>query len=272
MTIKRDFGLKHISNDSKTREKLQDYINLKLASHGLPTYQKEGSDDGQMTGALVQNIRIKNQILSEYLPPADKRIQDFLESYLEDTGEDVPLIPTTSVVLDRYGMARELSIPPDKDEFVTDIVNAYRVKQGVLNNPKNDRRTTKGSFHITEGGLPIPEDKKSIPKVAFARLFQAAMNPPEELMELPYTASQDEKARTFISLLLRPIVQPEVTGIVPERSLEVRFFAPGNLASNLDFVESIFGNSGDPFLPENDSALDPIHWTGHTGCIILAPT
>jgi hypothetical protein len=271
MTIKRDFGLKHISNESKTREKLQDYINLKLASHGLPTYQKEGSDDGQMTGALVQNIRIKNQILSEYLPPADKRIQDFLESYLEDTGEDVPLIPTTSVVLDRYGMARELSIPPDKDEFVTDIVNAYRVKQGVLNNPKNDRRTTKGSFHITEGGLPIPEDKKSIPKVAFARLFQAAMNPPEELMELPYTASQDEKARTFISLLLRPIVQPEVTGIVPERSLEVRFFAPGNLASNLDFVESIFGNSGDPFLPENDSALDPIHWTGHTGCIILAP-
>jgi hypothetical protein len=74
-----------------------------------------------------------------------------------------------------------------------------------------------------------------------------------------------------VSLLLRPIVQPEVTGIVPERSLEVRFFAPGNLASNLDFVESIFGNSGDPFLPENDSALDPMHWTGHTGCIILAP-
>ena len=60
-------------------------------------------------------------------------------------------------------------------------------------------------------------------------------------------------------------------GIAKTRSLEVRFFAPGNLVGNLDFVESIFGNAGDPFLPENDSALDAEGWTGHTGCAILAP-
>ncbi len=53
--------------------------------------------------------------------------------------------------------------------------------------------------------------------------------------------------------------------------MEVRFFAPGSLVSNLDFVESIFGNAGDPFLPENDSGLDVECWTGHTGCVILAP-
>ena len=53
--------------------------------------------------------------------------------------------------------------------------------------------------------------------------------------------------------------------------MEIRFFAPGNLVSNLDFVESIFGNGGDPNLPENDAALDAEHWTGHTGCVILAP-
>ena len=41
--------------------------------------------------------------------------------------------------------------------------------------------------------------------------------------------------------------------------------------SNLDFVERIFGNGGDPDLPENDAALDAAHWTGHTGCVILAP-
>jgi len=35
-------------------------------------------------------------------------------------------------------------------------------------------------------------------------------------------------------------------------------------------VESIFGNSGDPFIPDNDAAIDPVHWTGTTGCIILA--
>ena len=53
--------------------------------------------------------------------------------------------------------------------------------------------------------------------------------------------------------------------------MEIRFFAPGNLVSNLDFVESIFGNAGDPDLPENDAGLDTDHWTGHTGCVILAP-
>jgi hypothetical protein len=53
--------------------------------------------------------------------------------------------------------------------------------------------------------------------------------------------------------------------------MEIRFFAPGSLVSNLDFVESIFGNGGDPSLHENDAALDAAHWTGHTGCVILAP-
>src|SRR5262249_4034692 len=57
----------------------------------------------------------------------------------------------------------------------------------------------------------------------------------------------------------------------PEKTMEIRFFAPGSLVSNLDFVESIFGNGGDPHLPENDAALDAMHWTGHTGCVILAP-
>ena len=52
--------------------------------------------------------------------------------------------------------------------------------------------------------------------------------------------------------------------------MEVRFFAPGSLVSNLDFVESIFGNGGDPYLSENDAGLDIDHWTGHTGCVILA--
>ena len=46
---------------------------------------------------------------------------------------------------------------------------------------------------------------------------------------------------------------------------------PARLVSNLDFVESIFGNGGDPSLPENDAALDALHWTGHTGCVVLAP-
>jgi phosphoenolpyruvate carboxykinase (diphosphate) len=139
-----------------------------------------------------------------------------------------------------------------------------------LHNPKEDKRTTKGVFHICEGGLPVPSDKKSVPKLTFALLLEAALNPPRELMRLPFTANQEDKAELFASLLLRPVVMPEVPGITKEKSMEIRFFAPGNLISNLDFVESIFGNAGDPLLPENDAALHPDEWTGHTGCVILA--
>ena len=75
-------------------------------------------------------------------------------------------------------------------------------------------------------------------------------------MILPYTSGQPDQARLFVSLLLRPLVCP-ATGTDPEKTMEIRFFAPASLISNLDFVESIFGNAGDPHLPENDAALDP---------------
>jgi hypothetical protein len=55
-------------------------------------------------------------------------------------------------------------------------------------------------------------------------------------------------------------VCPAVPGFCSEKRMEIRFFAPGNLVSNLDFVESVFGNAGDPFLPQNDAGLDPEHW------------
>ena len=101
-------------------------------------------------------------------------------------------------------------------------------------------------------------------------MLEKALNPPNELQEIPFTSNQEKKARGFVSLLLRPLVCPEVPGVISEKNMEVRFFVPGNLVANLDFVESIFGNAGDPMLPEHDSSLDPEHWTGHSGCVILA--
>jgi hypothetical protein len=173
-------------------------------------------------------------------------------------------------VLDRPGLARAMSLPPGADEFASAYLHSYRTVQGVLHNPKSDRRTTQGVFHIVEGGLPIPADKLAVPRPAFAKLLAEALNPPPETATLPFTADQDQQARLFVSLLLRPVVCP-ATGTDPAKTMEIRFFAPGNLVSNLDFVETIFGNGGDPYLPENDAALDVLHWTGHTGCVILAP-
>ncbi len=203
--------------------------------------------------------------------PADRRIEAFLKAHFADvTGAD-PLRLPAALALPRHGVARELSLPADGDQYANEYVTSYRVRNGVLHNPRSDRRTTKGTFHVCEGGLPIPGDKKAVPRNVFVTLFRQAMFPPVDLLAAPFTSAQREPARAFFSLLLRPVVSPAVPGVGPERSMEVRFFAPGGLVSNLDFVESIFGNAGDPSLPENDAGLDAEHWTGHTGCVILAP-
>ncbi len=261
------------SLSAEERQKLQLYINLKLVSSGQPPC---GTGDTarfiDIAHDLLLSYREKNRLLSAYHCPVDRRIQDFLNRYLKDLELDpIPTLPFQSFILDRHGLARELSVPIDSDAFHSDIVASYRVAQGVLHNPASDRRTTEGSFHVAEGGLPIPGDKKAVPKLAFARMLAAALKPPPDLLTIPFAANQADPARMFVSLLLRPTICPEVPGFQPEKNMEVRFFAPGNLVSNLDFVESIFGNGGNPYLAEFDAALDVDHWSGHTGCVLLAP-
>jgi hypothetical protein len=202
--------------------------------------------------------------------PADRRIQDWLDQTFAAHGP-VPRLPTETLTLDRAGMARELSLPRDGDSCESRLLKSYRLRNGVLHNPASDRRTTQGVFHLVEGGLPVPDDKLAVPPGAFVHMLDRALQPPADLASLPYTAHDPVSVTCFVSLLLRPLVVPAVPGFGCEKRLEVRFFVPGSMVSNLDFVESIFGNAGDPTLPENDAALDPEHWTGHTGCVILAP-
>ncbi len=203
--------------------------------------------------------------------PSDRRIQAFLDSTLRhDCPGGVAQLPANTFLLDRPGLARVMSLPLASDTFASPYLQSYRLPQGILHNPKSDRRTTQGIFHIVEGGLPVPADKLAVPKRTFAALLAAALRPPASLLALPFTADQSDRVRLFVSLLLRPAVCP-ATEQDPVKTMEIRFFAPGSLVSNLDFVEGIFGNGGDPYLPENDSALDVMHWTGHTGCVIVAP-
>ncbi|HXC36359.1 MAG TPA: hypothetical protein VNV43_10820 [Candidatus Acidoferrales bacterium] len=246
------------------------YINVKLSLLGFPpveTADTAGLND--IFSTLVAQYREKERLLANHLCPVDQRIQTFLFDYLQDA--PVAKLPLRTLTLDHPGMARVLSLPADRDHFSSEIINSYRAANGVLHNPKSDRRTTQGIFHVTDGGLPIPDDKSAVPKNVFAKMLALAFDPPRDVMRLPFTASQKQQAECFVSLLIRPIVCPEVPGFTTEKTMEVRFFAPGNLVSNLDFIENIFGNGGDPLLPENDAALDCEHWTGHTGCVVLAP-
>ncbi len=262
------------TNDTLSNvQQIREFINIKLVALGCPIFgEEEDYPYLQLSKSLLANYRAKDQSLLNFLCPADQRIQDFLNSYLGEFFLEQQLkLPSRTFVLDRPGLARALSLSPDSDHFESDMVNSYRVKQGVLHNPVNDRRTTKGVFHVTEGGLPIGADKVAVPKHTFARLFAVALNPPKELLYLPFLSTQKSQAELFVSLLLRPIVCPKVSEFSTEKSMEIRFFAPASLVSNLDFVETIFGNAGDPYLAINDAGLDVDQWTGHTGCVILAP-
>ncbi len=245
-------------------------IALRLGLLGCPTGPGDGSALTALADPIFARHREMTRQMVERYAPVDGRIQHFLNQYLADLGP-APTLPLRTFVLDQPGLARELSLPDRGDAVKSPLLESYRLRNGVLHNPASDRRTTQGVFHIAEGGLPVPEDKKAVPKQAFAKLLELAWQAPDELMRLPYSADWNEPASAWVTLLLRPLVVPEVRGFTKAKRMETRFFVPGSLVANLDFVESIFGNGGDPYLPENDAALDIDGWTGHTGCVILAP-
>ena len=278
MIEKTQIGIDPRTNKTVFDDKVfMEYVNLRLAALDQPVYGKEDDYPFMDTAKplLLNYKEMFRDIGAHYYCPADERIMTFLKNYFKRSGIDVDdadiALPLKTLAVDRYGMARTLSLPPDADKYESDMVSSYRVKQGVLHNPKNDRRTTKGVFHVAEGGLPIPDDKKAVPISVFLNLYKAAINIPEKYLELPFTSTQEKHAKVWVSLYMRPVVCPEIPNTSNERRMEIRMFAPGNLVSNVDFAESIFGNFGNPYLRENDPALDFENWTGHTGCIILAP-
>src|SRR5580698_4187412 len=207
-------------------ENLIPYINVKLSLLGFPpvtTAETSGLND--IVSTLVAQYREKERLLANHLCPVDQRIQTFLFDYLQDS--PVAKLPLRTLTLDRPGMARVLSLPVDRDQFSSEIINSYRAANGVLHNPKSDRRTTQGIFHVTEGGLPIPDDKLGVPKTTFAKMLALALSPPRSLMQLPFTATQPKPAECFVSLLIRPLICPAVPGFTPEKTMEIRFFVPG---------------------------------------------
>ena len=273
MDLKTQLGFEDNASVLPKYEDILPIIQLKLIATGFKPYpEAEPSLFTSLSADLIRKIYSKFRDHDAPLCPTDQRLQACLDQNFADVKIPGGLhLPHQTLHMDFHGLARALSLPPDKDEFKSDLLESYRVAQGVLHNPASDKRTTQGTFHVSEGGLPIAADKKAVPKEVFARLFKHATRPNDELMLLPFTSTLRQPVKSFTSLFLRPRVSPEVPGLSPYQDMEIRFFAPGSLISNLDFVESIFGNGGDPYLPENDPGLDVEHFCGVSGCVILAP-
>ncbi len=273
MDLKAQLGFEDNTSVLPEYKDILPIIQLKLVATGFKPYpEDEPSLFTSLSADLIRKIYSKFRNYAAPLCPTDQRLQACLDQHFGDIKLSGGVkLPHHTLHMDFHGLARELSLPPDQDEFKSPLVSSYRIAQGVLHNPASDRRTTQGTFHVAEGGLPISADKKAVPKEVFARLFWHATRPPDDLLQLPFTSTLKKQVKAFTSLFLRPRVSPEVPGLSPYQDMEIRFFAPGSLVSNLDFVESIFGNGGDPYLPENDPGLDAEHFCGISGMVLLAP-
>jgi hypothetical protein len=147
-------------NQTKIKQSRKDtvqYINLQLASLGQPIYHDDENavepfcnpKFQALTNGLIKSFREKSRLLSNHLSQADTRIQNFLNDYLKDVPFNKPyVLPNDTLILTQSGHARELSLPPNGTTFESDDITSYRIKQGILNNPTNDKRTTIGTFHI----------------------------------------------------------------------------------------------------------------------------
>ncbi len=271
--MKRKFGFEIGNTDLQINSAQQiQYINFKLAMLGQPTLKLADGTDKliKLFDDIIINYRERKRNNADDNAPIHNRINAFFNNYFSDCKQR-PVAISDSFHLDYYGLARMLSLPIEKNIYQNEYISSYRIKQGVLHNPKNDRRTTKGSFHIVSGDLAVPNDKKEVPKATFCKLYQAALQPPQTLRQFPISADQENPAYGFVSLLVKPVVVPEVPGFSSEKCSEILFVAPAGNVSNLDFVESVFGNAGDPSIHSNDAGIDVDGWTGLSGYILLAP-
>ena len=225
----------------------------------------------EIVSTLVAQYREKERLLANHLCPADQRIQTFLYDYLQDV--PVAKLPHRArSSLDRPGMARALSLPVDRDDFSSEIINSYRVKQGVLHNPKSDRRTTQGIFHVTEGGLPIPDDKIGVPKTVFAKMLGLALNPPRRT-HAPAVHRHAAAAGGMFCLAAAPPARLPRSARVSRRKRRWKSaFSRRAISSAISILlKASSATAAIRICRKTMPALDAEHWTGHTGCVILAP-
>ena len=126
------------------------HINVKLALIGCSPVPLKGDQEFIEITVPWRRSRGKRTGCSAIIFARRTPHSEFLYDYLQDM--PVPKLPTRTFTLDRPGLARVLSLPLDRDEFASDIISSYRVKQGVLHNPKATGAPRRASFTWRRAG------------------------------------------------------------------------------------------------------------------------
>src|SRR5512141_1139227 len=110
-------------------------VKLHLIANGLAGADVAPEQELSDAQGILQKYREQSRLLISHRCPADERIEAFLKTYLLDVPLEHPLrLPNQTIVLHRHGLARELSLPENGDEFASDLLSSFRLKNGVLHN------------------------------------------------------------------------------------------------------------------------------------------
>ena len=156
-------GVASESTDPKTIR----YINLKLALLGFVTAASSDPEFDEMRAALMQHQHETDRLLADYLCPADQRIQTFLNSYLAGTGTHDQIARADFRPGSLRSGPRDLPAAGSRRVFLGASDSLIASSRGCCTIRGRDRRTTHGIFHVAEGGLGIPDDKRGVPKEVF---------------------------------------------------------------------------------------------------------
>ncbi|HQZ68795.1 MAG TPA: hypothetical protein PLY87_27095, partial [Planctomycetaceae bacterium] len=101
---------------AKSRDSITHYIVLKLLANGLPVPKIFEDHDRLGAPRLLSTYHHRLKRLDSIHCPADARIEAFLRRYFDRVkGCSALRLPDLTVILDRHGIARELSLPHDGD-------------------------------------------------------------------------------------------------------------------------------------------------------------
>lgn len=136
-------------------QRLHEYVNLGLMALGWKGSHRQDLQIMRIAESLLASTNNFRRLSANYNYncPFDQRIIDFCERYFAEISENHDWIRRHIFITDCHGVARVLSLPLDADESHSEHIDSHCVYQGILHNPRIDKRPTKGVFHIDERGI-----------------------------------------------------------------------------------------------------------------------
>ncbi len=244
----------------------------------------DGSGTGFGVGRLVEAYRLASELVdrprgvsgtSGAKCPADRRIESFLNDYFADLKPAVAAPPARRRRWSCPGTASPASCRSPRTPTATATTMSARTACGTAcctirrTRPPHHRR---GPSTSPRGACRFPATRRPSPSGPPPPVPPRPVTSAADLLVVPFTADRPEPSRGFVSLLLRPIVCPEVPGVCPRqvrwRSASSR---PGAWSATSTSSSRSSATPATPTCPRTTPALDVEHWTGHTGCVIARP-